>query len=200
MTGRWISLSRLLHCLRYVLSADMTARWQLTTAFQVAFWRFDDSGKVLKYHAWIPNLQAWTAAATGQDLGNFAIQTLAKTILCPTIQKQCSGSNQQYSNVLDCVAQLELKPFGSFDEAWGDNIACRTIHLILTKVRPEVHCPHVGPKGGSPPDNYKCVDIDYSKEYFDDDTLFGAPEGDVFTCGGPLLFGEGIDGARMGRM
>jgi hypothetical protein len=115
------------------------------------------------------------------------------------IQKQCTGPNKQYANELDCVARLQLKPFGSFDEAWGDNIACRAIHLILTGVRPEVHCPHVGPHGGSPPDSYKCVNIDYSKDYFDDSTLFGAPEGDVFTCGGPLLFGKDIDDARVGR-
>lgn len=63
---------------------------------------------------------------------------------------------------------------GNFDEAWGDNVVCRSIHLMLTVVRPEVHCPHVGPVGGSPPDNYKCVDIDYSLDYFDDQQLFGS--------------------------
>ena len=156
----------------------------------MAFWRFDDEGLVLKYHAWIPNLQAWTAAATGVNLGNFAIQKATTAAICPLIQKQCTGKDKQYSNVLECATRLELKPFGSFDEAWGDNIACRTIHLILTRIRPDVHCPHVGPHGGAPPNNYKCVDIDYSKEYFDDAALFGSTEGNVFTCGGPLLSGD----------
>jgi hypothetical protein len=123
----------------------------------------------------------------GQNLSNPVIQNFAKAALCPEIQKACTGANQQYDSEADCTAKLGEKPFGSFDEAWGDNVVCRTIHLVLTRVRPEVHCPHVGPLGGSPPDNYKCVDIDYSTEYFDDDTVFGAPEGDVFTCGGPLL-------------
>ncbi|KXS94387.1 hypothetical protein AC578_6589 [Pseudocercospora eumusae] len=160
---------------------------QKTTLAQVAFWRFDDQGRVLKYHAWIPNLEKWTHVAIGQDFTNLLTQKVTSAVLCPTIQKMCSGNNKQYANTLDCIAKLERKPFGSFDEAWGDNIACRIIHLILTKVRPEVHCPHVGPVGGSPPDNYKCVDIDYSIEYFNDAELFGAPEGDVFSCGGPLL-------------
>jgi hypothetical protein len=70
---------------------------------------------------------------------------------------------------------------------WGDNVVCREIHLILTHVRPEIHCPHVGPEGGNKVGGYKCVNIDYSREYFDDAELFGAPEGDVFTCNGPLL-------------
>lgn len=126
----------------------------------------------------------------GYDLNNFVVQTIARVSLCPAIQDNCKGKNQQYFNEVDCVARLKLKPFGNFDEAWGDNIACRAIHSILTKVRPEVHCPHVGLHGGSPPDNYKCVNIDYSKDYFDDDVLFRAPEGDVFTCGGPLLSGK----------
>ena len=145
---------------------------------------------MLRYHAWIPNLQAWTAAAVGINFNNLALQKVAKVALCPGIQKLCTGKDQQYSSTLSCVADLQFKPFGNFDEAWGDNIVCRTIHLILTRIRPDVHCPHVGPVGGAPPDNYKCVDIDYSKEYFDDSSLFGAPEGDVFSCGGPLLSGN----------
>lgn len=169
---------------------------RLTRTLQIAFWRFDDQGQVLKYHAWIPNLQAWVQAVMGIDPRIFSIPAVAT--ICPQIRKQCKGPNRQYPNDITCNLDLQLKPFGSFDEAWGDNIACRTIHLILTRIRPDIHCPHVGPNGGSPPDNYKCVDIDYSKDYFDDTALFGGPEGDVFTCGGPLLFGEGIGSARDG--
>lgn len=75
-------------------------------------------------------------------------------------------------------------PLANGSARWGDNVVCRQIHLLLTNVRPEVHCPHVGPTGGG-----KCVDIEYSREYFDDAQLFGAPEGEVFTCDGPLLGG-----------
>lgn len=109
------------------------------------------------------------------------VQAAAAQGLCPVIQQRCTGKDQQYSSVEDCAAQLGAKPFGNFDEAWGDNIACRTIHIILTMVRPDVHCPHVGPTGGG-----KCVDIDYSTDYFDDERLFKGPLGSVFTCSGPL--------------
>ncbi|EKG20842.1 hypothetical protein MPH_01825 [Macrophomina phaseolina MS6] len=158
-----------------------------TTLAQVAFWKFDDQGAVLNYHAWIPNLQTWTEVGNNVDFDNVVIQKAVPVQLCPQIMQNCKGDNQQYSSVATCVAALELKPFGSFDEAWGDNIVCREIHVLLTKVRPEVHCPHVGPKGGSPPDNWKCVDIDYSVDYFDDSQLFGMPLGSTFTCGAPLL-------------
>ncbi|KAK7447028.1 hypothetical protein VKT23_014241 [Stygiomarasmius scandens] len=152
-----------------------------TTALkQVAFWRFDDQGQVTEYDAWIPNLQAWTSAATGIDYTNVLIQQGAvAAALCPTIQDRCTGSNQQFNSQIECVLELGQKPFGTFDEAWGDNIACRTIHLILTGHRPEVHCPHVGPHGGNGPDNYKCVDIDYN-EYLNDALLFGSSE--IFRC------------------
>ncbi|KAF7926292.1 uncharacterized protein EAE98_006587 [Botrytis deweyae] len=62
------------------------------------------------------------------------------------------------------------KPFGTFDETWGDNIVFRLVHVVLTQVRPEVHRPHVGPTGGM-----KCVDYDYNQGYLADDlALFGS--------------------------
>lgn len=152
-----------------------------TVLSQVAFWHFNDAGEVDKYQAWIPNLQKWVKISSGIDYTNMQVQQAATQQLCPQIQKQCTGKDQQYSSVDDCAAQLGAKPFGDFDEAWGDNIACRTIHTLLTIVRPDIHCPHVGPTGGG-----KCVDIDYSEDYFDDAELFGEALGSTFTCSGQL--------------
>jgi hypothetical protein len=73
------------------------------------------------------------------------------------------------------MVQLGMKPFGSFSDIWGDNVVCRTIHVILTGLRPDLHCPHVGPTGGE-----KCVDINYNGPYFNDDELFGG--NDTFKC------------------
>lgn len=39
---------------------------------------------------------------------------------------------------VECIATLLAKPFGTFDETWGDNIVCRLVHVVLTQVRPEV--------------------------------------------------------------
>ncbi|KAF2206449.1 hypothetical protein CERZMDRAFT_29069, partial [Cercospora zeae-maydis SCOH1-5] len=149
----------------------------VSTLAQVAFWQFDSYGRVERYHAWIPNVEAWIQAGTGVDFTSLVFQKFVPIVLCPGIQQRCTGPNQQYADVATCILELELKPFGSFDEVWGDNVACRLIHLILTQVRPDVHCPHVGPTGGG-----KCVNIDYSVDYFSDRQLYGIPEGSVFTC------------------
>ncbi|KJX94040.1 hypothetical protein TI39_contig4223g00007 [Zymoseptoria brevis] len=159
-----------------------------STLAQVAFWRFDENGAVMYYHAWIPQLQLWIEAATGIDFKNVVIQKAVSTVLCPQIQDRCKGKDQQYTNVATCAAFLNLKPFGSFDEVWGDNVVCRQIHLLLTGVRPDVHCPHVGPKGGSKSAGFKCVDVNYSQDYFDDTKLFeeGVDENGAKSRGGMI--------------
>ncbi|KAL0259316.1 hypothetical protein SLS55_005052 [Diplodia seriata] len=161
-----------------------TSSGTTTTAKQVAFWNFDDDGQVLRYDAWLPNLQRWNSILLGANFDDPPAQDAFRRTLCPAVQQRCSGPNRQYDSEEDCVADLAAKPFGNYDEAWGDNIACRTIHVILAQIRPEIHCPHVGPNGGDGPDNYKCVDIDYSTEYFADEKLYRDPEGVPFTCPG----------------
>jgi hypothetical protein len=106
--------------------------------FQVAFWKFDRDGAVLQYDAWVPNLNAWIEASTGIPINN--PQRDAGTIeqLCAVTQQRCTGANTQWTSVDQCVGALSQKPFGNYDEAWGDNIVCRTIHLVLTQVRPQV--------------------------------------------------------------
>ncbi|EME40182.1 hypothetical protein DOTSEDRAFT_56437 [Dothistroma septosporum NZE10] len=163
-----------------------------TTLSQVSFWHFNPAGEVDKYQSWVPNLQAWTKASSGIDYTNQQVQDAVAGGLCPTVQQRCQGKDQQFKDVQDCTAQLGAKSFGNFDEAWGDNLACRTIHIILTMVRPDVHCPHVGPTGGG-----KCIDIDYSIDYFDDANLFKEPEGTTFTCG-PALQPDNQIGAGPG--
>nr|AQA29300.1 hypothetical protein 7 [Fulvia fulva] len=152
-----------------------------TTLSQVSFWHFNDKGEVDKYQSWIPNLQAWTKASSGIDYTNKQVQDAVAGGLCPVIQQRCQGKDLQFKDEQDCTKQLGAKPFGNFDEAWGDNLACRTIHVILTMVRPDIHCAHVGPTGGG-----KCIDIDYSVDYFDDADLFKEGEGTTFTCGPDL--------------
>lgn len=64
---------------------------------------------------------------------------------------RCTGANEQYhGDILECVTTLTLtKPFGTFDEVWGDNVVCRLIHVILAQVRPDVcssfSSPHLSP-------------------------------------------------------
>ncbi|KAJ7437985.1 hypothetical protein B0H11DRAFT_2206332 [Mycena galericulata] len=71
-------------------------------------------------------------------------------------------------SVSDCVQTLDAKPFGQFDETWGDNV---------------VHCPHVSPSGGG-----KCINVTYNDVYFNDwQFLFDKPLGAPFHCSDKLL-------------
>lgn len=104
----------------------------------MAFWKFDEQGAVLKYDAWLPNLNAWTAAALGIEINN-AQANMANIIqICTVTQARCTGSSTQWDTIDQCVSVLSTKPYGNYDEAWGDNIVCRSIHLLLTVLRPEV--------------------------------------------------------------
>ncbi|PVH70810.1 hypothetical protein DL98DRAFT_617937, partial [Cadophora sp. DSE1049] len=118
----------------------------LSTLKQVVFWRFDDKGAVLSYNAWIPNLNLWVGGQV--DFANLSVQAETIQNLCPVIQRRCTDANKQHNDVAQCVSTLAAKPFGNYDEVWQDNVVCRSIHVVLTLVRPQVHCPHVGPTGG----------------------------------------------------
>ncbi|MCJ1351393.1 MAG: hypothetical protein MMC33_001377 [Icmadophila ericetorum] len=149
---------------------------QITTIKQIAFWRFDDTGAVTNYDAWLPNLSQYTQLLYGVAISP-AGEAANIQQPCTDAQQLCTGNNTQYSSVGDCIATLTSKPYGDWDEAWGDNVVCRSIHVILARLRPMVHCPHVGPTGGG-----KCVVVNYNDVYFaDDQALFGTPEGDTIS-------------------
>lgn len=104
----------------------------------MAFWNFDKDGAVLKYDAWIPNLSNWVASTNGVSLTNQYFQAASIQQLCAATQQRCTGANTQWTSFDDCVTQLTMKTYGDYNEAWGDNIVCRTIHVVLTQVRPDV--------------------------------------------------------------
>ncbi|KAJ7759970.1 hypothetical protein B0H16DRAFT_1674415 [Mycena metata] len=149
----------------------------ITALKQITFWRFDDEGAVLKYDAWIPDLDLFTALLKGMD--PYTPTAMNNTIqqICALQAQTCVGNNTVYDGIPNCVQILAAKTFGRSDETWGDNVVCRMIHVLLTKFRPEVHCPHVGPTGGG-----KCIDVAYNDVYFNDQFLFNAQLGQPFTC------------------
>ncbi|KAJ7923097.1 hypothetical protein B0H13DRAFT_2230247 [Mycena leptocephala] len=149
----------------------------ITILKQIAFWRFDDLGAVLYYDAWIPDLDLFSPLIHGFDI--YTLDGMSQVIqgICGLQAQTCVGSNTVYDGVDDCMRTLAAKPFGRSDETWGDNVVCRIVHVLLTKIRPEVHCPHVGPTGGG-----KCIDVEYNDVYFNDEFLFNSPLGTTFTC------------------
>ena len=119
----------------------------ITKLKEIAFWRFDDDGRVIAYDAWIPNLSdfvakvmdPWIQIYPGGTLVPNATEKLqVEEQICGQQDIFCTGGNAVYSSVPECVATLAQKPFGTYDETWGDNVVCRRIHVLLTALRPAV--------------------------------------------------------------
>lgn len=101
------------------------------------------------------------------------VQTKLATSICSTAEKYCVGpALQQYQNVTSCYNYLTtVTRFGEAYElgmysvgffpvelilTWvigRDTLLCRMVHQNMVPLRPEVHCPHIGPSGGG-----YCVD------------------------------------------
>ncbi|KAJ7243022.1 hypothetical protein C8J57DRAFT_1192059 [Mycena rebaudengoi] len=160
-----------------VINSDGSTGPFITTLKEMAFWHFDDDGAVLKYDAWVPGLDRFTAVTRGSDPYSPAGANATIHQICDTQAVTCTGDNTQYSSAEACVSVLQNKPLGRLDEAWGDNVQCRFIHLLLAAIRPEVHCAHVGPTGGG-----KCIEVEYNEAFFNDESLFGEPLGQPFNC------------------
>ena len=54
---------------------------------------------------------------------------------------------------------LSQKEFGDWDVATYDNVICRLLHTMLTPLRPDIHCNHIGPQ------STKCVARNYNDWY-----------------------------------
>jgi hypothetical protein len=80
-------------------------------------------------------------AGLGIEISNPQVAEQSIEQLCGGTQQRCTGANTQWNSVEECIQDLSQKPYGNYDEAWGDNIVCRTIHLVLTQVRPDVSSP-----------------------------------------------------------
>lgn len=130
-----------------VVNPNATNNGQYITSLkQVAFWRFDEKGAVLKYDAWIPSLRLYTSIRT-PDGGPGSVapaspeaQASVIQTLCGTTQQLCKGTNTQYNSTEDCVRTLSQRRFGDADNIWDDSVTCRQVHLLLARIRPEV-CP-----------------------------------------------------------
>lgn len=119
----------------------------ITKLKQIAFWRFGANGRIVAYDAWIPGLQNFVGKLMDPGSGIFKggawapnethiLETAAQ--ICGTQAQFCTGGNQVYSSTEDCISTLLQKPFGIYSEAWGDNVACRRVHVLLTPLRPAV--------------------------------------------------------------
>jgi hypothetical protein len=82
---------------------------------------------------------------------------------CGILVQTCTGDNLQYNSFEDCVGFMLSIDYGTFDRAFSDTFVCRSVHALLTLLRPQIHCPHAGPTGGG-----ICVTTPYEIFYTDD--------------------------------
>lgn len=78
----------------------------------------------------------------------------------------CTGPNQQYANVTECINFLiNSIPFGTYDQINSNTLVCRSIFADMVPYPPAIHgsnlhCPDIGPSGG-----VQCRDVPYSDFY-----------------------------------
>ncbi|KAL7935781.1 hypothetical protein V8C35DRAFT_298228 [Trichoderma chlorosporum] len=107
--------------------------------FPLVEWSLDDA---LNRTAQVFNLSSIDAAQV-------AIQQLIATSICAVHDKFCTGANQQYATNEECMNTLvNVKPLGRAYQWSQDTVGCRCVHQAMVSLRPEVHCPHIGPTGG----------------------------------------------------
>ena len=84
--------------------------------------------------------------------------------LCHEIQERCTGANRQFADFKACYDYMSQVPdhkLGYCPIFAGNTRACRWTHLLLTheKLRPEIHCWHVGRHDRADPSgSFKCDD------------------------------------------
>ncbi|KAF2186537.1 hypothetical protein K469DRAFT_663487 [Zopfia rhizophila CBS 207.26] len=77
-----------------------------------------------------------------------AAQAIAGSI-CDAHESHCKGGNQQYESRDECMEYLTKNTrLGQSFELGMDTLMCRSVHEIMIKFRPDVHCSHVGKDGG----------------------------------------------------
>jgi hypothetical protein len=100
---------------------------------------------------WFGNLFQTLIASLGgsaEEAGKKTVAKLAASI-CETHTKYCNGSNAQYESRAACHRFIteDIRVGQSF-ELGMNTLMCRSVHELMVKYRPEVHCSHIGPSGG----------------------------------------------------
>ncbi|KAF2002109.1 hypothetical protein P154DRAFT_574423 [Amniculicola lignicola CBS 123094] len=71
------------------------------------------------------------------------------TSICTSEQTYCNGTNSQFGSQNECMTFLtqDIRLGQSF-ELGMNTLLCRSVHEVMIKYRPDVHCSHVGRDGG----------------------------------------------------
>lgn len=66
---------------------------------------------------------------------------------CASIEASCTGANDQFSSLENCMDTCAAFPVGTSADVSGNTLGCRTYHSGAAVGDPATHCPHAGPFG-----------------------------------------------------
>jgi len=110
---------------------------------------FNPQNKITRYDLYVEN--------AGQAFPSLDPETAIPGI-CQLALALCQGPNQIFDNFTDCTEFLQSIPVGSGYNFMTNSVLCRSVHVLLAQLRPDLHCPHVSKSGG-----YTCVDFSYQQ-------------------------------------
>ena len=103
--------------------------------------------RISSFASWIVPIALAGLAACGDDDGGGDEQSCES--YCTSIMANCTGANQQYGGMADCVTTCSNFPVGAAADTSGNTLGCRTYHADAAMAGPDVHCRHAGPGGNN---------------------------------------------------
>ncbi|KAJ8107977.1 hypothetical protein OPT61_g8495 [Boeremia exigua] len=100
---------------------------------------------------WFGNLFQTLVLSLGGSAEEASRRTVERiaTSICNSHARYCNGTNAQYGSWEACYDFLTEKiRVGLSFELGKDTLMCRSVHELMVRYRPEVHCSHIGPTGG----------------------------------------------------
>ncbi|ORY49816.1 hypothetical protein BCR33DRAFT_840907 [Rhizoclosmatium globosum] len=107
------------------------------------FFRLDSAYNIVGYDVQVQNTGLFYAKV-GLNTPKWLEQPVLAGLVCDSVAKACTGVDQQYNaqGKPDCFNFLSsVVPFGDNNQVQGDSLACRSIHVNLAFLRPDIHCP-----------------------------------------------------------
>lgn len=109
--------------------------------------------QIKSFAQWILAISIASLAACGGDDGGGGKDAppaaeLTCASYCSSITANCTGTNQQFTGMTDCMASCTHYPLGALSDMSGNTLGCRIYHAgAPAMTTPATHCLHAGPGG-----------------------------------------------------
>lgn len=94
-----------------------------------------------------PDVGDGGAADTGTAGDTGMTGSLSCATYCTSLMATCTGANQQFTGMDQCLNSCKAYPVGTAADQSGNTLGCRTYHAANAKGDPATHCGHAGPGG-----------------------------------------------------